>query len=184
MAAITSRRLFPLLAAVALVAIGMVSTTWGPHLLGRSAWGLPTDLWGTMTAARRLAHLDLGGLYTQPTGLIALPGAALILVPVVAVIDVTGTGLAVQSAQSVYPGAWLLAGPYEMTLSASAVFAADAIAERMGATRPQRALLAAAEAITAANVAVRWGHPEDAVAVALLLYGILALSETRAGRAA
>src|SRR4249919_72335 len=68
------RRLFPLLAAAGLIAVGMASTTWwGPHLAGKSAWALPHDLWGTLVAARRLLHLDLGGLYTQPTGLVTLP---------------------------------------------------------------------------------------------------------------
>ena len=56
--------------------------------------------------------------------------------------------------------------------------------ERLGAARPQRALLATAEAVALWSVAVRWGHPEDAVAVGLLLFGILALSDSRAGRSA
>ncbi len=65
-----------------------------------------------------------------------------------------------------------------------ALFAADAIAERLGATRPKRAVLAAAGAVALWNVSVRWGHPEDAVAVGLLLFGILALSDGRTGRSA
>src|SRR5712691_3522976 len=79
-----ARRLFPLLATVVLIVIGMVSTIWrGAHLTGNHAWPLPDDLWGTLVAARRLLHLDWSGLYTQPTGLVGFPGAALILVPVV-----------------------------------------------------------------------------------------------------
>ncbi len=129
-------------------------------------------------------HLDLSGLYTPPTGLIAFPGAALILVPVVAIIDAAGLGLGAPGAQNAQPGAWLLAGPYEIALSAVALFAADSIAERLGVARPQRAVLAAAEAVALWSVSVRWGHPEDAVAVGLLLFGILALSESRARRSA
>lgn len=180
-----ARRLFPLLATVVLIAIGMVSTTWwGAHLIGKHAWQLPSDLWGTLVAARRLAHLDLSGLYTQPTGLVSFPGAALILVPIVAVIDAAGFGLGVPGAQNTHPGAWLLAGPYEMALCAVALFAADSIAERLGVARSKRAALAAAGAVALWSVSVRWGHPEDAVAVALLLYGILALSDSRAQRSA
>jgi len=179
-----ARRLFPVLATVLLVVIGMISTTWGPHLSGKHSWALPDDLWGTLTAAHRLLHLDLSGLYTRPTGLIAFPGAAVILVPVVAVIDAAGLGLAVQSAQNPHPAAWLLAGPYEIALSAMVLFAADAIADRLGVSRLKRAALAAAEATALWNVSARWGHPEDAVAVALFLFGILALSESRTGRSA
>jgi hypothetical protein len=179
------RRLFPLLATVGLVAIGMASTTWwGPHLVGKSAWSLPHDLWGTLVAARRLLHLDLSGLYTRPTALVTLPGAAVILVPVAAIIDAAGLPLRVPGAQNPHPGVWLVAGPYAIAVSAVALFAADAIAEHLGVARPRRALLAAAGAVALWSVSVRWGHPEDAVAVGLLLFAILALSGSRAGRSA
>ncbi len=168
------RRLFPLLATVGLVAIGMAVTTWwGPDLAGKSAWSLPGDLWGTLVAAERLAHLDVGGLYTAPTGLVSLPGAAVILVPVAAIIDAAGLSLQVPGAHNAHPGAWLLAGPYQMAVSAVVLFAADAIAERLGATWPKRAVLAGAGAVTLWSVAVLWGHPEDAVAVVLLALPVM-----------
>jgi hypothetical protein len=180
-----ARRLFPLLATVVLIAIGMVSTTWwGSHLLGKHSWPLPDDLWRTLVAARRLLHLDLSGLYTQPTGLVAFPGTALILVPVAAVIDAAGLGLGTPSAHNAHPGTWLLAGPYEIALAAVALFAADSIADRLGVARSKRAVLAAAGAVALWSVSVRWGHPEDAVAVALLLLGVLALSDSRVERSA
>jgi len=187
-----ARRLFPLLATVGLIVVGMVATTWGTHLVriweaqltGKSALALPADLWATLASARRLVHLDFRGLYTPHTGLVAFPGAALILVPVVAVIDAAGLALAPPGPHNPHPGAWLLAGPYEMALSGVALLAADSLAERLGVARPKRALLAAAGAVALGNVSLAGGHPEDAVAVALLLYGILALSESRGGRSA
>ncbi|MGN6173819.1 MAG: hypothetical protein ACTHPS_12830 [Streptosporangiaceae bacterium] len=174
-----------MLATAGLIAVGMAATIWwGPQLMGRTAWALPHDLWGTLAAAQRLLHLNLGGLYTRPTSLVTFPGAALILVPVAAVIEAAGLSLQVPGPLLPQPGAWLLAGPYEIALSAVALFAADAIAERMGVTRPKRALLAAASAVALWSVSVRWGHPEDAVAVGLLLFGILALSDARPVRSA
>src|ERR1700683_3820304 len=75
-----SRRLFPLLGVLGLLAIGYSSTVWwGPRLVGRTAWALPNDLWGTLIAANRLLHGDLAGLYAPPTGLITFPGGAIIL---------------------------------------------------------------------------------------------------------
>jgi hypothetical protein len=65
-----------------------------------------------------------------------------------------------------------------------ALFAADAVAEHLGADRAKRAVLAGASAVALWSVAVRWGHPEDAVAVGLLLYAILALARGKTGRAA
>jgi hypothetical protein len=178
------RRLFPLLATVVLIVAGMAGTIWGPRYYGKSAWALPDDLWGTMVAAQRLVHLNLGGLYTPPTQLVSLPGAAVILIPVVALIDAAGLRLGLPAAHAAHPGTWLLAGPYEVAISAVVLFAADAIAERLGVTRPRRFLLAAASATALWSVTIRWGHPEDAVATGLLLYAILALSEARTGRAA
>jgi hypothetical protein len=90
----------------------------------------------------------------------------------------------VQSAHNLHPAVWLVAGPYEIALSAVALFAADALAERLGTGRAKRAALAAASAVALWSVAVRWGHPEDAVAVGLLLYAILALSKSKTSRAA
>jgi hypothetical protein len=178
-----ARRLFPVITTVGLIIVGMILTVWGPLALGRSAWALPDDLWGTLTAAQRLTHLHLSGLYTQPTGLIAFPGAAIILVPVVALLDAAGLPLHVQTAQNAHPVSWLLAGPYEIGLSGLVLFASDAISERAGVSRPRRFFLAVAGAVALWSVSIRWGHPEDAVAVGLLLYGILALSDSHTGRA-
>ncbi|MET3805967.1 hypothetical protein ABIB25_002975 [Nakamurella sp. UYEF19] len=177
-------RLSPLVATAVLIVFGMVTSTWGAHLIGQAGWALPHDLWRTLVAADRLRHLELGGLYTQPTALVTFPGAALILVPVVAVIDAAGLGLAFQTAQNPFPSAWLVAGPYQIAISGSALFAADAIAERLGADRRSRAVLAAAGVVALWNVSVRFGHPEDAVALAFLLYAILAMANARPARAA
>src|SRR5258708_25301663 len=142
---------------------------------------MSADLCHNLVAADRLVHLHVGGLYTQPTRLSALPGAALILLPVAAVI--TAAGLPLQIPGSVDPhlalsAAWLLGGPYEIALSCAVLFAADALAEELGAADDVRKLLAAAGVVALWGVVI-WGHPEDAVAVALLLYAVLALGRGR-----
>lgn len=175
------RRRWPLLATAAVVAIGMIATTVGGHP-GQLPWALPNDLWATMAAARRLLHLDLGGLYTPPTRLITLPGGALILVPIVAVAEAAGIPLAAQSAHDGHPISWLLAGPYEIALCGIALIAADALAERLGASQPKRAMLAIAGGAALSSVAVLWGHPEDAVALGLMLFAIGALADARTSR--
>jgi len=176
--------MFPLLATVVMAAVGMAGTIWGPRFYGKTAWAVPDDLWGTLIAAQRLAHLDLAGLYTSPTQLVSLPGAAIILIPALAVIGPAGLQLTVPHAHGAYPGVWLFAGPYQVAISAVVLFAADAIAERLGATRPKRFWLAAAGGTALWSVTVRWGHPEDAVAIGLLLYAILALADSKPARSA
>ena len=177
------RRAFPLIAVVVMILIGMVGTIWGPVYYGQQSWAVPDDLWATMVAAQRLLDLDLAGLYTPPTNLITFPGAAVILVPVAAVLDAAGLPIHAGH-QGVHPTGWLVAGPLETLISAIVLFAADALAERLGASLPKRFLLAAAEATALWNVTIRWGHPEDAVAVGLVLYAVLALGDERPSRAA
>jgi hypothetical protein len=177
------RRAFPLIATLGLILIGMAGTIWGPVYYGQQAWAVPDDLWATLVAAQRLLHLDLAGLYTAPTNLVSFPGAAVILVPVAALMDLAG--IPIQAGrQGVHPAGWLVAGPLETILSALVLFAADALAQRMGVKLLKRFVLAAAGATALWNVSVRWGHPEDAVAIGLLLYAVLALSNEKPNRAA
>ncbi len=177
------RRAFPLIAVIVMICIGMAGTIWGPVYYGEKAWAVPDDLWATLVAAQRLLHLDLAGLYTAPTNLVSFPGAAVILVPVAAIMD--AAGLPIQAGrQGVHPTGWLVAGPLETLTAAIVLFAADALAERLGASLLKRFLLAAASATALWNVTVRWGHPEDAVAVGLLLYAVLAISNGKPSRAA
>jgi hypothetical protein len=173
------RRIFPLVGSIGLIVVGMYSTTLGPTQLGKKEWALPYDLWGTLIATSRLAHGNIGGLYAPATGLISLPGAAVILVPCAALISALGLSLAIPGAHNLHPAVWLVAGPYQIALCCVTLFAADALAERLGVTFWKRGLLALASACILWSVSARWGHPEDAVAVGLLLYAILAQSNGR-----
>ena len=177
------RRAFPLIASAGLIVVGMYTTTWGPAMLGRTEWALPYDLWGTLIATTRLAHGNIGGIYAPPTGLISLPGAAVILLPCAALISALGLSLAIPGPHNLHPDVWLVAGPYQIALCCVTLFAADALAERLGVDFWKRGLLAAASAGILWSVSARWGHPEDAVAVGLLLYAILAQSRARLGLA-
>jgi hypothetical protein len=175
--------MFPLIASAGLLVIGMFTTTLGPALLGEREWALPYDLWGTLIATSRLAHGNIGGLYAPPTGLISLPGTAVILLPCAALISALGLSLAIPGPHNPHPSAWLVAGPYQIALCCVTLFAADALAEQLGVRSWKRGLLAAASAGILWSVSARWGHPEDGVAVGLLLYAVLAQSRGRLGRA-
>jgi hypothetical protein len=177
------RRAVPAISVAGLIVIGITLTIVWPPVVGKIGWALPHDLWGTLVAAHRVLHGQFGGLYTQPTGLITLPGGALIMVPIVAVIDAAGLSLHVPGPDA-RPVVWLLAGPYQTAISGIAVFAADAIAEHLAVPRWKRAALAVASAVSLWSVTIRWGHPEDAVAVGLLMYAMLDLARGRTGRSA
>ncbi len=178
-----ARRVFPLIASAGLLLLGMFTTTWGPTLTGRTEWALPYDLWGTLIATTRLAHGNIGGLYAPGTGLISLPGAAVILLPCAALISGLGLSLVIPGPHNLHPAVWLVAGPYQIALCCLSLFAADALAEELGVARAKRGLLAVASAGILWSVSARWGHPEDAVAVGLLLYAVLAQSRGQPARA-
>jgi hypothetical protein len=161
----------------------MYTTTLGPTLIGRAEWALPYDLWGTLIATTRLLHGNIGGIYAPGTGLISLPGAAVILLPCAALVAALGLSLAIPGPQNLHPAVWLAAGPYEIALCCITLFAADALAEQLGVPFWKRGLLAAASAGILWSVSARWGHPEDAVAVGLLLYAVMAQSRARLGLA-
>jgi hypothetical protein len=174
------RRVIPLTGSAAFILIGVFTTTWGPtHLLSRTEWALPYDLWGTLVATVRLAHGNIGGIYAPGTGLISLPGAAVILLPCAALISALGLSLQIPGPHNLHPAVWLLAGPYQMALSCVTLFAADALAERLGVSRWKRTLLSGASLGILWSVSPRWGHPEDAVAVGLVLYAVLAQGNGR-----
>jgi hypothetical protein len=70
---------------------------------------------------------------------------------------------------SAYPFLIFLALAY----SCLALFACDALAERLQVPPSRRAVLAAAEAAVLWNVTIIFGHPEDAIAVAFALYALI-----------
>jgi hypothetical protein len=73
---------------------------------------------------------------------------------------------------SVQPQWFAFVAPYVMALSCVALFASDALAERLQVTPARRVILCVAQGVVLWPVIVFWGHPEDAVAVALATYAL------------
>ncbi len=67
----------------------------------------------------------------------------------------------------------LVVAPYALALSCIALVALDALAERLEISHLRRILLCGVEAVVLWHMTVWWGHPEDAVAVALAVYGFI-----------
>lgn len=178
------RRRAPLVATAALLVVGMNwSIWWNPlvhHING--VWLDPADQWGTLIGAIDLVHGHFGAIYSPSTGLVTFPGILVLLAPVAAVFDPLHLEMGHNIAAFAAPTGWVLVGPYEMLLSSVALFGADALAERMGIAGWRRYALALVGAAALANVVVRWGHPEDAVAVGLVLYAALEADRRRWSR--
>jgi hypothetical protein len=168
-----------------------------------SLWESPNDLWGSYAAASAYSHGHFNSVYSIKTGFLALPGLLILLAPIallggylhttlieigtrhhyiahpqtfVAAGVVTRQYKVLQSGKNLYVlhsqvFQWL--GPYEILLACVALFACDALAERLEVAFRRRAVLGLAEAVVLWNVAVTWGHPEDALAVALAVYALI-----------
>jgi hypothetical protein len=197
-----SRRSWPILVSIAYIALGLAYWfRWGSIVRHTpSEWVSPGDLWTTYQASSALAHGHFGSIYGS--GFLALPGILVALAPLGAFsnafgstfieisnhghpvvglhnllvsgtpynLDLTRVG---SKLYAVHQQAFILLAPVVLALSAFALFAFDALAERLQVTRSRRALLCVVEAVLLWNVTVFSGHPEDAVAVALAAYALI-----------
>jgi hypothetical protein len=196
------RRSWPIGVAVAFVAMGLLYCfEWDSVVLHiPSCWVWPSDLWGSYRASSNMAHGHFGSIYTF--GFLEFPGILVALAPFGALSGVlhssflqiatpnrlapaypqsfTGSGLVGSPVYHssagyfvVHPQWLIFVAPYALILSSIALFAFDALAERLQISRPKRAVLCVTEAVLLWNMTVRWGHPEDAVAIALAVYALI-----------
>ncbi len=199
---LVGRRSWPVGVAVVYVAMGLLYCfQWDSVVLHiPSCWVWPNDLWGSYRASSNMAHGHFGSIYNF--GFLEFPGILVALAPFGALSGVLHTSfLQIATANRLTPAypqsfvgpglvgspvyhssvgyfvvhpQWLIfVAPYALMLSSIALFAFDALAERLQISRPRRAVLCVTEAVLLWNMTVRWGHPEDAVAVALAVYALI-----------
>ena len=177
------RRKWPILMTVVLLTTGMAyCLLWGPVVQHRDRWISSGDIWGAYRSAHFIAWGSLGSVYAASTRIITFPGILLLFAPVTLL---TGRlGMTESFPFTVpHPSAWLVLGPIEILIGCAALFACDALAERMGVGRGRRLALCVAEGLVLWPVLVIWGHPEDALALALALYALLLALDDRWGGA-
>ena len=175
------RRTWPICATVVLFCFAMVYFfRWGPTVEHIPLWETPGDLWETYAATNAAVHGHFGAIYAPANSFYAFPAIVLALAPVAALTNALGLGTDVYPSHVVaYPQAFLLLGPYLVLISAFALFACDALAERLGVAWRSRAVLALAEGVALFNVSVFWGHPEYAIAVGFAVYSLIAAFDGR-----
>jgi len=174
-----------------------------------SLWIRPTDLGVGYNAATALAHGHFGAIYQPGAGYLAYPALLFVLAPLGAInFGGSFIGIAVNHHLLTHPVVYtatsstnlLIAGspvfssgeeyvlhpnalvaliPTALVLSCIALFACDALAERLEVSRSRRVALVVAEAIILWNVTVLWGHPEEPVAVALAIYALIFAMDDR-----
>ncbi len=174
-----NRRRWPAVATVLFVVVAMsYSFWWAPVVRHEAFWIVPGDVWGALRSAHYIGWGDFGGVYGAGTALVTFPGIILVLTPVAMICSAFGLTEDLPYSLA-HPSAWYVLGPVELLVSCTALFACDALAERLGISQGRRALIAVAGAVALFNVAMWWGHPEDAVSVALALYALVMALDDR-----
>ncbi|HXR54343.1 MAG TPA: hypothetical protein VN793_04775 [Acidimicrobiales bacterium] len=145
---------------------------WGP-LFGHPDWITPGDLWGTFHTSQFVAWGDIGDVYSTGGGLVSLPGISVVLAPVALLVNLLHLSIGFPFGIP-HPAAWLVLGPYQAAVGALVLLPLDALAEELGAGRTARLASSVCEAVVLWPVLAIWGHPEDSVAMAFAVWGLLA----------
>ena len=176
------RRFWALVLTGVLVDSGMAYSIWWPKVVRHTHlafWLISNDLWGTIRDGHYVAWGALAYIYGAGTALVTLPGLPLVLSPLVAIgghfhlTETFGPWIVAK------PTGWLLYGPFLMALGGTPIFAADAWAEDLALSRWRRVLGDFAVMAASWDMVARWGHPEDALALAGALFCLLAVKQGR-----
>jgi len=166
-------RRWPILVSVVVLATGMAySFWWGPVVRHRAMWVFPGDIWGAYRSAHFIAWGALGSVYAAGTRIVTFPGILLLFAPLAMLTGALGMTESFPHFTA-HPTAWLLLAPYEIVIGCSALFALDALATRLDISSGRRLMLCLAEGVVLWPTLVLWGHPEDALALALAMYGLV-----------
>jgi hypothetical protein len=165
---------------------GMIASTLLQSWLGHTAWWIPGDAWISL----RAAHYVPQGTYPliYETGTVrdvfaAGPFVPLALAPVAAIGDLFHLQESYPFPRA-YPDMWLVFGPYALASAVPLLYATRALATQLG-VRSGRLLLQWMVLLFAfVPIAVLYGHYEDVIALALLLFGFRDLFAARELRGA
>jgi hypothetical protein len=177
------RHAVPLLGLLAIVVAGMAySLFWNRLFYHSSNWVTPGDLWSTYRASQYVVWDGEGQIYNNPAAFQTFPGIAIILAPVAKLAGILhlseGFGMALPR-----PTTWWILGPIEMALGATLLLPLDKLARRLCLAPRRRIVLVALESTLIWPSVAIWGHPEDALSLALALYGLLATWDGASHRA-
>jgi hypothetical protein len=169
------KNLWPLLATVAIIAVGMAYTlSWAQLYYHVHVWLTPGDIWSTFRDAHFVGWGSEGAIYAAGTSLVTFPGIAVLLTP----IAMLQNPLHLSSSIPFYllkPTEWLVLGPVDLVLGGVFLFPLNKFATRLSISARRRVVLVWFEAILVWAVVVLYGHPEDTIAMALAVYALIAV---------
>ena len=154
--------------------------------VGKVALVSPSDLWSLSNSSSAMLHGHFAHIYVRHGALTSPPALEFVMMPVLGLGQLVG--LSPRLSVSGEPlSLWFVVGPVAILLASTVLFAADAVARSWRLDHRQRVAVGLVSALGVANVVGFWGHPEDCVAVALVLWAALTMErfgEAGARRAA
>jgi hypothetical protein len=175
-----ARRKWPCIATIVFVVIGLVFMfAWMPVVDHQGAWYTGDDLWGIFRGAHYVGWGYLGGVYAPGNGIVSFPGIAVVLAPVAMLSSRLHLTESVPSIVLLHPTAALLLQPIELVLTATVIFASDALAECLHVPSKRRIALCFAVGAVAWPVAAIWGHAEDVLAMTFAMYAMVAVANRK-----
>jgi len=174
----------PVAATVAVLVGVMAYSLLGRHLVHTSGVGLaaPGDLLSMANSSWAIFHGQFDHIYVRHQALTSPPAFEMLLVPVIGLGQLVGLSPHL-TAQGEPLSMWLVLGPAAVLVGSTPLFALDAVARHWRLTDRARLALALAGGLGVANVVGGWGHPEDCVALALVVWAALAIERAGAGAA-
>lgn len=166
-------RRWPIAVTLVMVVTAMAfNLFWGVVVRHHDYWVEPGDIWGAYRSAHYIGWGSLGSVYAVGTALVTFPGILLLFTPVAMI--TASLGLSESFPYYIpHPTAWFVLGPYEILIGCTAIFACDALAQRLGVSGARRIALCFAEGVVLWPMLAFWGHPEDALGLALAIYALV-----------
>ncbi len=143
---------------------------------------LPGDLWSLSSVSGSILHGHFSQVYVHDGALTSPPALEFVLAPALGL----GRLLGLSPHLHVHGqplSLWLVVAPAAILLASTALFAIDAVARSWRLSEGRRVALGLVSAVGVANVVGYWGHPEDCVAVACVVWAALRMDRFGEGGA-
>lgn len=158
---------------ILVVTTGMAYTLWWPLVVRHSGiyWIEPGDIWFTIRSAHWIGWGGFSFIYSSNTALVTLPGFEILLTPIVMLSSKLGLSETAPGLLPVLkPTAWLLVGPLILGCTASALYAVDRLCRTLRLSVSRRLVLLIVEAAALWPTIALWGHAEDVLALAFVVF--------------
>lgn len=178
-----AERAVPLAGSAVFAVVGANYVLWWLPLVHHvDAWWITGDFWHTYFATAAFVSGHWSAIYASKNALITLPGILVVLSPLVSLAQHLHLSIGFPYTLITTPIAWLVVMPADIAAGCVLLFATDAMARHFRVPPDRRVVLVLGEVVALWGVAVWQWHPEDVLAVALMIWALLAAFKQRWSR--